>query len=176
MSCPFSLSCSGPHRRSQPCDVTAARLASRSHGTCTGDYGGRHRRVRPPPRGTLSTTTTTYLLLLGPPALRLHPWREGGIFVVTAILLWFIPVLVFLYPYRIVFGGGGSHACLESSPLIGQPWLLAFIRPSGRTPISTRAPTPFLSHSSFDEGMWFPLDTFGRPVFLYMLSMEIPLR
>ena len=70
--------------------MTAARLASRSHGTCTGDYGGRHRRVRPPPRGLSTTTTTTYLLLLGLPALRLHPWREGGIGVAPAILLWFI--------------------------------------------------------------------------------------
>ena len=54
--------------------------------------------------------------------------------VAIAILLWFIPVLVSFYPYRIVFGGGGSHACLESSPLIARPWLLESIRPSGIEP------------------------------------------
>lgn len=61
-----------------------------------GDYGGRHRRVRPPPRGTLSTTNYDQLTAAAQSsALRLHPWREGGIGVVPAILLWFIPVLVF---------------------------------------------------------------------------------
>ena len=60
-----------------------------------GDYGGRHRRVRPPPRGTLSTTNCDQLTAAQSSALRLHPWREGGIGVAPAILLWFIPVLVF---------------------------------------------------------------------------------
>lgn len=56
-----------------------------------------------PPRGLATTTTTTYLLLLGLPALRLHPWREGGIGVAPAILLWFISGISILYSYRIVF-------------------------------------------------------------------------
>ena len=57
-------------------------------------------------------------------ALRLHPWREGGIGVAPAIILWFIPVLVSFILIALFFGGGGSHACLESSPLIGTlaPW------------------------------------------------------
>lgn len=98
---------------------------ARAPGTTAGDTA----EFVPLPAGlSLLLHTTNYLLLLGPPALRLHPWREGGIGVAPVILLWFIPVLVFLYPYRIVFGGGGSQACLESSP-VNRPTLAPGIHP-----------------------------------------------
>ena len=139
-----------------------------------GDYGGRHRRVRPSPRSLLQRRPPTCCCSVFPPFGFIRGVKVASVLLLLSYFGLF-PVLVSLFLSH-CFWRWGSHACLKSSPLIGRPWLLESIRPSGRTPISTRALSPFLSHSSFDEGMWFPLDPFGRPVFLYKLSMEIPLR